>query len=236
MDALMLRFPHLPEQIFQKLSNKSIFKSREVAKLWQSLINGRNYPWLRIVNIPTILEDGNTYLHFAAETGQIEAFEIAFGEEEDKNIKNKFGETSFHLACKNGCFEIVQFLLKNIDLEFNINGKNKCGNTGFILACWQGSSYVVKILMENALAFNMDLNAKNFHGMTAFHHACIHGNLLNIGIFMENAAALKIDLNTRDNYGSTCFHHVCIYDRAYSVKILMENATALGINLNAKDL
>ena len=53
VEDLMLRFPHLPEQIFQKLDNKNLFKCREVAKSWQNLIDGRNYPWLRIVNIPT---------------------------------------------------------------------------------------------------------------------------------------------------------------------------------------
>ena len=235
MDALMLRFPHLPEKIFQKLNNKSLFKSREVARSWQDLIDRRKYPWLRIVNIPTILEYRNTYLHLAAETGQIEAFQTAFSEQKDKNIVKKFGQTPFHLACMNGRFEIVQFLLKNSDLEFNVNAKEMMGNTPFILACWQGSSHVVKILMENALAFNIDLNAKNAHGRTAFQHACIQGNLLNIGIFIENAAALKIDLSTKDKYGSTCFHHVCFNGDTYFCKIFMENATAFGIDLNAKN-
>ena len=85
----MLRFPHLPEQIFQKLDNENLFKCREVAKSWQNLIDGRNYPWFRIVNIPSILSKGNTYLHFAAKTGQIEAYKKALEIEEDKNIKNE---------------------------------------------------------------------------------------------------------------------------------------------------
>ena len=142
MDALMLRYPHLPEQIFQKLNNKSLFKSRVVARSWKDLIDRRKYPWLRIVIIPTILENRNTYLHLAAETGQIEAIEIAFSEEEDENITNRFGETPFHLACVNGRFEIVQFLLKNSDLEFNVNAKNNCGNLGMLarqFICGQNS-------------------------------------------------------------------------------------------------
>jgi hypothetical protein len=55
MDNLMLKFPHLQEQIFQKLNDESLFKSREVGRSWNYLINERNYPWLRVVNIPTIL-------------------------------------------------------------------------------------------------------------------------------------------------------------------------------------
>ena len=132
VQELMLRFPHLPEQIFQKLDNESLFKSREIARSWDNMIGGRNHPWLRIVNIPSILQKKNTYLHLAAETGQFEALKIAFSEEEDKNVKNEFDETSFHLACKNGRFLVVQLLLKNTDLEFNVNAKDPWGTTGML--------------------------------------------------------------------------------------------------------
>ena len=173
MEALKIRFPHLLEQIFQKLDNENLFKSRKVARSWENMICGRNYPWLRTVNIPTILQKRNTYLHLAAETGQIEAFKTAFNDKKDKDIKNRNGETSFHLACKNGRFVIVQLLLKNTDLEFNVNAKDNLGKTGFCLAFWKGHSYVVKILNENAAAFSIDLNSKDAYSRTAFIWACI---------------------------------------------------------------
>ena len=105
MEFLMFRFPHLPQQIFQKLDSKSLFKSREVARAWQKVINGRNFQWLRIVNIPTILKKRSSYLHLAAETGQIEAFKKAFSEQDDKNMKNNlanFDNTPLCLACNKG--------------------------------------------------------------------------------------------------------------------------------------
>jgi ankyrin repeat protein len=175
MEGLMLRFPHLPDQIFQKLNNESLFKCREVSSSWQNTIDGKNYPWLRIVNIPTILQNKISYHHLAVETGQIEAFKTAFREEEDKNIKNYHGATSFQLACMNGCFKMVEFLLKNTNLEFNVDAKDDLGNTAFVLACYKGHSNVVMILMENAFTFKIDLNAKNIDGRTAFHHACLLG-------------------------------------------------------------
>ena len=88
---LMLRCPHLPERIFQKLEYKSLFKCREVSRSWENIIDRRNYPWLCIVNIPTVLKERNSYIHLAAETGQIEAFKIALNQEEDANIKNGHG-------------------------------------------------------------------------------------------------------------------------------------------------
>ena len=152
----MLRFPHLPEQIFQKLDTPSLFKCREVVRSWKNLIDGRNYPWLRVVNIPTILKKMNTYLHLAAETGQIEAFQIAFNSikqppgnnEKNINIMNECDETSFHLACKKGRSMIVQFIIKKIDV--NVFKTKKLGLAGLALACENGHSEVVKIIMDNA--------------------------------------------------------------------------------------
>ena len=54
MDNIMLRFPHLMEQVLQKLDDKGLLKSREVARSLQEFIDKLQYPWLRIVNIPTI--------------------------------------------------------------------------------------------------------------------------------------------------------------------------------------
>ena len=109
-----------------------------VARSWNCFIKERNYLWLCVVNIPTILKNSNTYLLFAAEKGQIDAFKTALSEEEENNIKNIYAETSFHIACKNGHLNIVEFLLETIDLYVDIN--SKCNNTftGFTWACYKG--------------------------------------------------------------------------------------------------
>ena len=62
MRVVMLRFPHLAKEILQKLDNKGMAKSREVEQFWKQFIDERDYPWLRVVNIPSILTSGNTYL------------------------------------------------------------------------------------------------------------------------------------------------------------------------------
>ena len=255
MKDLLLRFPHLPEQIFQKLDPESLFKCREVAKSWQEVIDEKTYLWLCIMNIPTILKHGKMYLHLAAETGQIEAFKRAFSEEEDKNIMNEYGENSFHLACMHGRINIVQLLLlKNNDLKININAKDnhsidfiaktKIGNTAFYLACRHGHLDVAKVLMENADALGIDLNDTigNIR-LTVFHWACLYGLTDVVKIFMENASMYGIDLNAKDamfnaaaqcNYGWTAFHIACRAGCTDVVKIFMDNAAALSLDLNAK--
>ena len=41
--------------------------------------------WIRILNIPKILQNGDTYLHLAAKTGQSKMFEMIFANETVKN-------------------------------------------------------------------------------------------------------------------------------------------------------
>ena len=226
MDNLMRRFPHLFEQTFCKLNNKSLFKSREVARSWKCFINERNYLWLCIVNIPTILKNSNTYLRLAAEKGQIDAFKTALSEEKQKDIKNVYAETSFHIACKNGHRNIVDFLLENIDLNVNINAKDDNSFTGFILACKEGHSNVAEVLMEKSVTLGIDLNvqgagnptsfrAGNVTGFkwTAFHWVCAEGHANLAKMIMDKSASLSIDLDAKDNRGRNAFHQACRLNR-----------------------
>ena len=236
MEELMLKFPHLPEKLFKKLDSESLFKCREVARSWENIIGRRNYPWLRIVNIPTILKERNSYLHLAAETGQIEAFKTTINQEEDENIRNEHDETPFLVACKNGRFKIVQLLLKNTDLKINFNAEdNWYGFTAFHFACQRGHFDVVKILLETTAGLNIDLKAKTKHdGNSVFHLACTNGHSAVVKILMKNAAALSIDLNAENINGMPPFFLACHYDSTDLINIFMENAANLGIDLNAE--
>ena len=80
MENLILRFPHIAQQIFEKLSDKSLTKCRQVGKLWQAFIDENSLPWIRIIKIPSILTKGNTYLHVASKSGQIKIFNMIVAE------------------------------------------------------------------------------------------------------------------------------------------------------------
>ena len=51
MEEAFLRFPHLPEQIFEQLDDGSLLSSREVARSWSDFVDYKNYPWTRIQNM-----------------------------------------------------------------------------------------------------------------------------------------------------------------------------------------
>ena len=97
-----------------------------------------------------ILIDGNTYLHLAAKTGQTEMFESILNTESDKNPRNDYCTTPFHLICSNGNIKFAELLLRNLmpptnttsdiyDLvmiihDNNLNLKSKFSDTGYSLS------------------------------------------------------------------------------------------------------
>ena len=74
MEIFCSRILHIAENIFEQLDEKSLSNCREVAKSWQNCIDRRNLVWIRIVNVPKILQNGDTYLHIAAKTGQVKVY------------------------------------------------------------------------------------------------------------------------------------------------------------------
>ena len=125
MDETMKRFPHLMEQIIQKLDDEGLVKSREVSRRLQELVDTKEYPWLRIVKIPTRLKYYNI-LHLAAEYGQFGMFEwileretkalirienpmgLTIVIEDNKKLVNENIGSSFLVACYSGRVKIAR--------------------------------------------------------------------------------------------------------------------------------
>jgi ankyrin len=222
MKDLILRFPHLAKQIFQQLDNKSLAKCREIERLWQKFIDERNYPWLRIVNIPTILQDGNTYMHLAAQCGQTDMFEVILDEEKNKDPINDEGETAFFVACGKGHLNIISVILKKSDeLKIDLNNKHNHFQTPFLVACRKGQMNIASILMKKADELKIHLNSKDNDGRTAFHVACLNGHSEIAEMIMKNSSDLKINLNSKDNGGWTAFHLACRNGHSDIVEMIM---------------
>ena len=166
MEEFIFRFPHIAEKIFEQLDNKSLTNCREVTKSWQNFINEINLIWIRIVNIPTILSDGDTYLHLAAQMGQTEVFGEILAEENDKNPKNNWDWTPFHLACYYDQLLITGLLLRTAsDKTIDLNTKDNNGRTGLHIASSCGHLSIVETLLKNSSDLDVDLNAKDATGM-----------------------------------------------------------------------
>ena len=197
------RFPELAEGIFEGLDDQSLTSCRLVEKSWKNLIDGRNYPWERIVK-KSDLEDGNTYLHLAAKYGQTEMFEKIFHKEIEKNPENKDEKTPFHVACEKGHFRIAEFIMKScIENNIDLNAKDFRGKTGYHYVCDSGEAEMVELLIKNSVECNIDLNTKDNGGQTGYHYACDSGHVKIVELLIKNSVDYNIDLNTKDDNGST---------------------------------
>ena len=240
MKALMIRFPHLMEQILQKLDNKSLVKSREVAKIWQEFIDETKYPWVRIVKIPTIRKDlPHTYLHLAAKHSQIGVFEEILDGEADKSVVDDEGYTPFLIACLYGQIRIAEVLMtKSVELKIDLCRKSKWGITAFHLACISGNSELAEMIMNNSFInpfLRIDLNEKKpDDSMTGFLYACRYGHKKIVLTIMKNSKIMNIELNTLNMFDYNALHLAILYGHEEIAKILMEKLTDLKFYMNGQ--
>ena len=227
----MLRFPHLAKQILQKLDDEGMAKIREVEHLWQKFIDERDYSWLRIVNIPTVLANGNTYLHLAAEHGQIDAFKVILDEDDNKDPKTDRGETPFLLACWKGRMNIASILMKKSgELKIDLNQSDNGGLTSFHLACIEGHSEIAEIMINSSAKLKIDFS--NDCDRTGFHLACYHGHLKLAKMVLKNSQRLKMDLNKKDNCGLTGFHLAILEGHSSIAEMIINKSSGSKIDLN----
>ena len=240
MNDLIPRFSHLMEQILQKLDDEGLAKSREVARSWQNVIDVKNYPWLCIVKIPTLLNEGNTYLHLAAKHSQIDMLKVILDSEADKNfennkcdeskidfsIKNSCGNTAFHTACIGGKYKIAELMMKNSDnLKINMNEKNVYSKTAFAYACQNGHLEIVEMLIKNSESMNIELS------IIGYHLACSTGQTNIVKMLIDKSELLKLDLSPEDNWGNTGFHKACCAGYTDIAQILIEKSEYLKVDL-----
>ena len=124
MEDLLLRIPHIPEQIFGYLDSKSLTNCREVSRSWKEFIDNKQIIWTRILDKYCGTEQSN-FLLIAAKTGQTEIFEKIFYGSEDQNPKDSLGFTPFLLAAKYGHFGVGQIIMEN-EQESKIDFRKKC--------------------------------------------------------------------------------------------------------------
>ena len=263
MDKIMSRFPHLMEEIFHKLDDKGLVKYREVSRRLQEFVDKKEYPWLRIVKIPTRLEKGDSYLHLAAENCQFGTFEWILEREMDKKELHKSCSYLFLDACYFGRVILAEMLLNKLDeLQYDLMKigillndnhlmtKVMYVESGFKNACRAGRVNIVEMLIDKSeneknnpltkwnptrsLRFNF--TTKNNFGQTGFHLACVTGHSKVVEVLIERSESLNFDLTAKNDYGHTGFHLACAAGHTNVIKVLKDRSEYLKIDLTAKDI
>ena len=142
-----------------------------------------------------IRPSGDTVMHVWAEFGREKLFEHFAKKGGDHYMKNYAGETPFHIAAREGKLTILEFYLKNY--EINIDVKTKDGWTPFHYASFNGYTTTMEYLIKNGA----DINMVDKFNRTALHWAARFEN----GQTVDKLLKLKINYSIQDIEGNTAF-------------------------------
>ena len=234
MDEVMKRFPYLMERILKILDDKGLVKSRELSRRLQGFIDPREYPWLRIVKIPTRLKSGNTYLHLSAEYGQFGMFEWILEMEStsslrvtDKNLLYENSSSSFLVACRFGRVEIAKMLLKKLH-ELKIDFMKEANAINWL--------HQNSILGDEPESLRFDPLLKIMYVERGFQLACRAGHINIVEMLIVNSESLKFDLTVKTIFGHTGFHLACGAGHVNVVEMLIDKSKFINLDLNATNI
>lgn len=158
--------------------------------------------------------EGNSLLHLAVQTKNIEFVKQLFTKNININSTNKCNETALHIATSYDLNDITLFLLdKSIDV--NVQEK-RYGFTALIIALLNNNTDGV----TNILKKKPDVNIQDYNGNTALHIAIMENNHQAI----QQITELELDFNVVNLDGNTYLH--LLFD-----KLVNENENISNYNM-----
>ena len=118
IEEFSLKFPHLGEKIFKRLSNKNLVKCKLVNKSWYHFINNQKFYQQRIYyeNLQKNVDVfGMTPLHEAARNGDFLKCKSIIENVDNKNPADIFGNTPLHRAAISGYLDICKLIIGKVE-------------------------------------------------------------------------------------------------------------------------
>jgi len=180
---------------------------------------------------------GTTLLHWAAGTGNLEAFQTLLQYFPNKLLEKteRDGATPLHWACAGanskefgtgGHYHLCQYLLSECENEMTLSAKElvneqtKDGNSPLMWAAWSSSLDTVKLMVRYCARWDLT----NRNGCTVAHWAASGGNL---EVCKYLAEAIGVDFFVQNLVGNTPMTHAVAFGRLDIVQWLRERATTL---------
>lgn len=166
---------------------------------------------------------GKNYLHYAAESGDIDVYEyllkIIPEEEHKKTIDD---ESVIHFASSSGNIEFFKYILNR---GFNVNEKDKYGRT---VLHFCKSEAICNFLLEK---FSFDVNEKDVQGRTpvfsVFQIYDKEERLKCLSLLIKKGADVKVQATD----GTSLLHEAAFAGDYDCAKLLIDN----GIDVNVRD-
>tara|TARA_A100001015_G_scaffold199993_1_gene223305 strand:- start:447 stop:1361 length:915 start_codon:yes stop_codon:yes gene_type:complete len=145
-------------------------------------------------------QGGETYLHFAAYLGDVDATKKLIEDKAEVNAVDERKETALHRAAQEGHAEVAKVLIQN---GADLNAVDKCNVTALHLAALNGHADIAKVLIQNGA----DVNAVHGGKMTALHFAAWHGHVAVAKVLIQKG----VDVNAVSKDKSTALRFAVIY-------------------------
>ena len=193
LDEMMLRFPHIVQDVFKELDNKSLTNCRDVSRASCDFIDNKKFYWIRkIQNCVSMKEFWRHWKKVLRNTPTEDIKEIfvtvkQFAESDLNKYKKNW--SPLHIAAAQGHLEFCKYIIEKIK---DPNPKRrKDGITAFHVAAHNGCKEICELMIDNL----EDKNPADNFGMTPFHSASKNGHfdvckLLIQNIEHKNPAAL----------------------------------------------
>jgi ankyrin repeat protein len=180
------------------------------------------------VNVNAVGEFGNTALHLAFKSGNVDIAELLFEAGADKNARNAELATPLLMAAEEGSMNMIAIVQTEIGFDFNL--PNAEGSSPLIAALKTGNAGFALALAHTP---EVDVNAQDYKGGTALMY-CARDNYLAIARVLLEERHANVAVFSRGNYSALTYAAIGGLDDmvrlllAHGSEVLLESRTVDG--------
>jgi hypothetical protein len=196
LDEMMLRFPHIAQDVFKELDNESLKNCRNMSRAFCDFIDNEKFYWIRkiqnYVSMMIFLKQWQKVLRNTP-TENIKKIFVTVKQFVEYDCcyylyRWNLQWSPLHIAAAQGHLELCKYIIEKTN---NPNPKKRSGLTAFHMAASSGCQEICELIIEHL----EDKNPVDNKGMTPFHIASEKGhfdvcNLIIQNIDNKNPAAL----------------------------------------------
>ena len=214
LDEIMLRFPHLVQDVFVELDNKSLANCRKVSRAFCDFIDDEKLFWVRkIQNYVCMKKFQQHWKKVLRNVPTQDVKDIFWGVQQilKYNSRRKLQWSPLHIAAAQGHLELCKYIMEKTN---DPNPKKKNGITALHMAAYGGCRETCELLIDNLENKNPVTNK----GITPFHFASKEGHFDVCELLIQNID----DKNPAALDGCTPLHMAARHGHLEIVRLIVE--------------